>query len=173
MIVTETNRAHFLLRRLLSSGAKLLGPYLQASGFNFGFTNAINNWGEPLAFMTSDYDFGGMIGPYGELRAEMGEARLLSRMLDGAGVRPRRRDADDGAWDRGRDRPPVGGGWPACAGAGRRGPAAGLAESCARRAARSDCDQGGRSLPIHSTLTIEPDRCPFVLFDLGAHPLAG
>ena len=46
LIVTETNCAHFLLRRLLSSGAKLLGPYLQASGFNFGFTNGINQLGQ-------------------------------------------------------------------------------------------------------------------------------
>ncbi|HEY0827332.1 MAG TPA: beta-galactosidase, partial [Bacilli bacterium] len=54
LCVTETNRSHFLLRRLLSCGAKLLGPYLQTSGTNFGFTNAINNWGKPLAYLTSD-----------------------------------------------------------------------------------------------------------------------
>ncbi|MDQ0916381.1 hypothetical protein [Paenibacillus sp. V4I5] len=50
LLVTETNRSHFLLRRLLSAGAKMLGPYLQASGTNFGFTNAANNWGNPLSF---------------------------------------------------------------------------------------------------------------------------
>ena len=35
LLVTETNRSHFLLRRLLSCGASF-GPYLQASGTNFG-----------------------------------------------------------------------------------------------------------------------------------------
>ncbi|MCU9613093.1 beta-galactosidase [Caldibacillus lycopersici] len=77
LCVTETNRSHFLLRRLLSSGTKLLGPYLQASGFNFGFTNAVNNWGDPLSFLTSDYDFHGMITPTGKLRKEFFEGILL------------------------------------------------------------------------------------------------
>ncbi|MFD2613496.1 beta-galactosidase [Paenibacillus gansuensis] len=81
LMVTETNRSHYLLRRLLSCGAKLLGPYLQASGTNFGFSNAANNWGNPLSFLTSDYDFGGMISPEGHLRKEAYEARLLSRMI--------------------------------------------------------------------------------------------
>ncbi|MDI4646373.1 beta-galactosidase [Cohnella hashimotonis] len=81
LLVTETNRSHFLLRRLLSCGVKLLGPYLQASGTDFGFTNSINNWGKPMAFMTSDYDFGGMISPEGHVREEAYEGRLLSRVL--------------------------------------------------------------------------------------------
>ncbi|MBM6997777.1 beta-galactosidase [Paenibacillus sp. DXFW5] len=81
LLVTETNRSHYLLRRLLSTGTKLLGPYLQVSGTNFGFTNAINNWGKPLAFLTSDYDFGGMISPEGHLRAEAQEAKLLARLI--------------------------------------------------------------------------------------------
>ncbi len=81
LMVTETNRSHFLLRRLLSVGAKLLGPYLQVSGTDFGFTNGTNNWGEPLAFMTSDYDFGGMISPEGQLRPEVYEGRLLNRLI--------------------------------------------------------------------------------------------
>lgn len=81
LLVTETNRSHFLLRRLLSCGVKLLGPYLQVSGTDAGFTNAINNWGRPMAFMTSDYDFGGMLSPEGEVREEGYEARLLSRVL--------------------------------------------------------------------------------------------
>jgi beta-galactosidase len=86
LMVTETNRSHFLLRRLLSVGAKLLGPYLQVSGTNFGFTNGTNNWGEPLAFMTSDYDFGGMISPEGRLRPEVYEGRLLNRMIQAYGT---------------------------------------------------------------------------------------
>ncbi|WP_178019100.1 beta-galactosidase [uncultured Paenibacillus sp.] len=81
LLVTETNRSHYLLRRLLSAGAKLLGPYLQVSGTNFGFTNATNNWGKPLAFLTSDYDFGGMISPEGHFREEAQEAKLLARLI--------------------------------------------------------------------------------------------
>lgn len=81
LLVTETNRSHFLLRRLLSAGAKLLGPYLQASGTNFGFTNAANNWGNPLSFLTSDYDFHGMITPEGHIREEAYEGRLLHHVI--------------------------------------------------------------------------------------------
>ncbi|NIK79633.1 beta-galactosidase [Paenibacillus castaneae] len=86
LLVTETNRAHYLLRRLLSCGAKLLGPYLQVSGTDFGFTNATNNWGKPLAFMTSDYDFGGMISPEGHIREEAYEGRMLGRMIAAFGA---------------------------------------------------------------------------------------
>ncbi|MBD2868806.1 beta-galactosidase [Paenibacillus arenilitoris] len=86
LLVTETNRAHYLLRRLLSCGAKLLGPYLQASGTDFGFTNATNNWGKPLAFMASDYDFGGMISPEGHIREEAYEGRLLGRLIEAYGA---------------------------------------------------------------------------------------
>lgn len=85
LLVTETNRAHYLLRRLLGCGAKLLGPYLQVSGTDFGFTNATNNWGKPLAFMTSDYDFGGMISPEGLIRDEAYEGKLLGRMIEAYG----------------------------------------------------------------------------------------
>jgi beta-galactosidase len=82
LLVTETNRSHYLLRRLLMSGAKLLGPYLQVSGTDFGFTNGINNWGFPLALLTSDYDFGGMISPEGYPRPEANEGRMLGRLID-------------------------------------------------------------------------------------------
>lgn len=86
LLVTETNRSHTLLRRLLSCGVKLLGPYLQVSGTDFGFTNATNNWGRPLAFLTSDYDFGGMISPEGHIREEAYEGRLLSRLIAAYGA---------------------------------------------------------------------------------------
>ncbi|OMF22717.1 hypothetical protein BK133_25790 [Paenibacillus sp. FSL H8-0548] len=86
LLVTETNRSHYLLRRLLSCGTKLLGPYLQVSGTDFGFTNATNNWGKPLAFMTSDYDFGGMISPEGHIRGEAYEGRLLGRLIAAYGA---------------------------------------------------------------------------------------
>ncbi|WP_372635786.1 beta-galactosidase [Cohnella sp.] len=85
LLVTETNRSHFLLRRLLSCGVKLLGPYLQMSGTDYGFSNATNNWGDPLAFLTSDYDFGGMISPEGRIRPEAYEGRLLRRLMDAYG----------------------------------------------------------------------------------------
>ena len=85
LLVTETNRSHYLLRRLLSCGTKLLGPYLQVSGTDFGFTNATNNWGRPLSFLTSDYDFGGMISPEGRLRPEAYEGRLLGRLIEAYG----------------------------------------------------------------------------------------
>lgn len=81
LLVTETNRSHFLLRRLLSCGVKLLGPYLQVSGTNFGFTNGTNNWGSPLSFLTSDYDFGGMISPEGHIRPEAYEGLMLARLI--------------------------------------------------------------------------------------------
>ena len=86
LLVTETNRSHYLLRRLLVSGAKLLGPYLQVSGTDFGFTNAANNWGDPLAMLTSDYDFGGMISPEGHLRPEIHEGRMLGRLISTYGT---------------------------------------------------------------------------------------
>lgn len=101
LLVTETNRAHYLLRRLLSCGAKLLGPYLQVSGTDFGFTNATNNWGKPLAFMTSDYDFGGMISPEGHIREEAYEGRMLGRMIKAYGAPLAEAAAADGlssAW---------------------------------------------------------------------------
>lgn len=85
LMVTETNRAHVTLRRLLSVGATLIGPYLQASGNDFGFTGAVNNWGSPLALLTSDYDFGGYLSPSGVRRPEYGEARLLAGLVDALG----------------------------------------------------------------------------------------
>ena len=85
LCVTETNRSHFFLRRLLSAGAKMVGPYLQAGGVNPGFTQAVNNWGSPLSFTTTDYDFGGMIASDGTPRPEYEEARLFARSLGAYG----------------------------------------------------------------------------------------
>lgn len=81
LLVTETGRDHFLLRRLLSSGAKLLGPYNQVAGTNFGFTNSVNNWGRPVAFLTSNYDFKSLVNSFGEISEEIYEARLLSSFI--------------------------------------------------------------------------------------------
>ena len=78
LMVTETNRLHVTLRRLLASGASVIAPYLQASGYNFGFTPSVGNWGDPAGLMTHDYDFGGFLSPVGEPRPEMVEARVLA-----------------------------------------------------------------------------------------------
>lgn len=86
LMVTETNRTHFFLRRLISAGAKLVGPYLQTGGVNFGFTASVNNWGQPLAFVASDYDFGGMIAADGSLRDDFREAVLLNRSIETYGA---------------------------------------------------------------------------------------
>ncbi|THV23493.1 beta-galactosidase [Glycomyces paridis] len=78
LLVTETNRLHVTLRRLLCSGARLIAPYLQASGADFGYTPSVGNWGDPGGFMTHDYDFGGYLSPVGEARPETAEARVLA-----------------------------------------------------------------------------------------------
>lgn len=87
LLVTETNRAHVTLRRLLVSGARVLAPYLQASGYDFGFTPSTGNWGDPGGFMTHDYDFGGYLSPVGEPRPEMVEARVLAAVTRTLGAR--------------------------------------------------------------------------------------
>ncbi|MFG3340206.1 beta-galactosidase [Glycomyces sp. NPDC048151] len=80
LLVTETNRMHTTLRRLLASGATLVAPYLQASGYDFGYTPSTGNWGDPGGFMTHDYDFGGFLSPVGESRSETAEARVLAAL---------------------------------------------------------------------------------------------
>ena len=85
LCVTETHRMHFVLRYLLCSGVKLLGPYNQVGGMDFGFTPAINNWGKPLSFLTHDYGFGGMVTPHGKLTDEYYEGRLLSGFINSLG----------------------------------------------------------------------------------------
>jgi hypothetical protein len=86
MLVTETNRYHRTLKRLVVSGVRLLGPYLQVSGWNFGRGTAINNWGSPLGYMTHDYDFGGAIAPDGTERADAREARRLTGTIRALGA---------------------------------------------------------------------------------------
>ncbi|WP_454293646.1 beta-galactosidase [Salana multivorans] len=81
LLVTETNRAHATLRRLLASGAALIAPYLQASGYNLGFTPSVGNWGDPAGLMAHDYDFGGYLSPVGEVRPEMADARVLAALI--------------------------------------------------------------------------------------------
>jgi len=87
LLVTETNRSHRTLRRLLAAGASLLGPYLQSSGWNFGYTPATGNWGAPGNLMTHCYDFGGYVSATGAERPGYAEARVLARILDTLGPR--------------------------------------------------------------------------------------
>ena len=85
LLITETNRSHRTLRRLLAAGASLLGPYLQASGWNFGFTPSAGNWGAPGNFFTHSYDLGGYVTPAGVERAGFAEARVLTRVVSTLG----------------------------------------------------------------------------------------
>ena len=89
-LVTETNREHSFLKRLLACGAKLLSPYNQTAGSTMDWYNGITNWGtqeEPLSLLASDYDFHSMIGAAGEANEQFFEARLLAGMLSGFGER--------------------------------------------------------------------------------------
>ncbi|ADQ06408.1 glycoside hydrolase family 35 [Caldicellulosiruptor hydrothermalis 108] len=86
LLITETGREHFLLKRLLASGAKLIGAYNQVGGTNFEFYNAVNNWGEPLSLIACDYDFNSLISAFGEINEkEFVEARVLSKIINSLG----------------------------------------------------------------------------------------
>ena len=84
-LITETNREHSYLKRLLACGAKLLGPYNQTAGNTMEWYNGITNWGtreNPIALMAADYDFDSMIGSAGEVNDQFYESRLRSGLLD-------------------------------------------------------------------------------------------
>lgn len=87
LVVTETNRVHRTLRRLVGSGAAFIGPYLQVSGWDFDYGTSVNSWGSLEAFMTSDYDFGGAVDPAGGERPEADQARRLSAIINALGDR--------------------------------------------------------------------------------------
>ncbi|WP_405577602.1 beta-galactosidase [Streptomyces sp. NBC_01092] len=82
LLITETNRRHRTLRRLLASGAKLIAPYLQSSGWNFGYTPSSGNWGRPGNFMSHGYDFGGYVTSTGAQRPEFAEAQVLAAVVE-------------------------------------------------------------------------------------------
>lgn len=87
-LVTETNREHSYLKRLLACGAKLLSPYNQTAGSTMDFYNGITNWGteeNPVALMASDYDFRSMIGSAGECNEQIYQARLLAGLIRSLG----------------------------------------------------------------------------------------
>lgn len=85
LLITETNRRHRTLRRLLASGASLIAPYLQSSGWNFGYTPSTGNWGDPGNFMSHGYDFGGYVSSTGSERPEYAQGQLLARVIDTLG----------------------------------------------------------------------------------------
>lgn len=87
LLVTETNRSHRTLKRLVAAGARLLGPYLQTSGWNPGYGTAVNNWGDVLGFMSHDYDFGGAIDPSGAERPDATGGRRLGHIIEALGTR--------------------------------------------------------------------------------------
>ncbi|MFJ4278843.1 beta-galactosidase [Streptomyces massasporeus] len=87
LLITETNRRHRTLRRLLAGGASLIAPYLQSSGWNFGYTPSAGNWGRPGNLMSHGYDFGGYVSSTGSERPEYAEAQLLARVIDTLGTR--------------------------------------------------------------------------------------
>ncbi|MGK3941981.1 beta-galactosidase [Streptomyces caeruleatus] len=87
LLITETNRRHRTLRRLLASGASLIAPYLQSSGWNFGYTPSTGNWGDPGNFMSHGYDFGGYVSSIGAERPEYAQAQLLARVIGTLGSR--------------------------------------------------------------------------------------
>ncbi|MEV2216094.1 beta-galactosidase [Streptomyces sp. NPDC050997] len=85
LLITETNRRHRTLRRLLASGASLIAPYLQSSGWNFGYTPSTGNWGSPGNFMSHGYDFGGYVSSTGAERPEYAQGQVLARVIDTLG----------------------------------------------------------------------------------------
>ncbi len=87
LLITETNRRHRTLRRLLASGASLIAPYLQSSGWNFGYTPSSGNWGKPGNFMSHGYDFGGYVSSTGAERPEFAQAQALAWVLEALGPR--------------------------------------------------------------------------------------
>lgn len=87
-LISETSCDHLLLRRELAAGAKLIGPYNQVGGTNFGFTGGLNNWGpqeRPASFITTYYSGENMIGSAGELRPQYFEGRRFAGMIHSFG----------------------------------------------------------------------------------------
>src|SRR5690606_4550081 len=89
LMITETSCNHLFLRRQLVAGAKLIGPYNQVGGTNFGLTGSINNWGtedNPLSYIPTYYAGENMIGPAGEIKKEYLNARIFSGMINSFGA---------------------------------------------------------------------------------------
>ncbi len=87
LFVSETHRDAFILRRHLSCGSKLLGAYNQVAGLNFGFTQAVNNWGSPVSFICTEYDFWSLVDITGHYSALIEQSRLFAGVLEALGER--------------------------------------------------------------------------------------
>lgn len=87
LFVSETHRDAFILRRHLSCGSKLLGAYNQVAGLNFGFTQAVNNWGSPVSFICTEYDFWSLVDVAGHYSGLIEQSRLFAGVLDCLGER--------------------------------------------------------------------------------------
>ncbi|MBK8050395.1 MAG: beta-galactosidase [Anaerolineales bacterium] len=158
LCIIETNRNHADLRRLLAGGAKLIGPYLQTGGTDFGFTTSVTNWGEPLSFMTSHYDFGGMISPGGRVRPDSQEAVILTKMIAALGPAL--------ALSRPLATPPitVTGGEGQTLALDGGGYLVGL-PNVGETPSRVSLGEQGVQFPVHYPLITTPNTCPFVLLD--------
>lgn len=86
-LISETHRDHFMIRREFSCGAKFVSAYNQVAGADFDFNQAINNWGEPITFLSSEYDFCSMIDAAGNYMEEAREFVTFSNMLKTLGER--------------------------------------------------------------------------------------
>jgi beta-galactosidase len=80
-MISETERKHFILKREMLAGAKLIGAYNQISGTNFSYYQSVNNWGDPLSLICTLYDFDGIIDNLGHCTKEADEALLLSELI--------------------------------------------------------------------------------------------
>ena len=80
-MISETDRKHFILKREMLAGGKLLGAYNQVSGTNFLYYQSVNNWGNPLSLICTLYDFDGIIDNLGHCSKEADEALLLSELI--------------------------------------------------------------------------------------------
>lgn len=80
-MITETDRKHFILKREMLAGAKLLGAYNQISGTNHSYYQSVNNWGDPLSLICTLYDFDGIIDNLGHCTKEADEALLFSEII--------------------------------------------------------------------------------------------
>lgn len=87
LLISETHRDAFMLRREYAAGAKLLGAYNQVGGSNFGFTASINNWGDPIAFLTTQYDFDSLVTTLGEYSPAIDSLRIFADFLTCMGER--------------------------------------------------------------------------------------
>jgi beta-galactosidase len=177
LMVTETGRDILILRRLLSAGAKLVGPYNQVGGYDFGFTAGVNNWGSPLSFQTTHYDFMSLVSPFGEVREEAWEHKALGGLVESLGPALA---AAEVSWDHGIA---VEGGGRL---AGRRIPALRLLQEGAPGYLLPVTNvndaplsvtfrRDGRRWPAEGTMSVEPRSSAFALFDvdLGAWGMQG